>query len=218
MSAPAREVVEAACHVLAGKDVALARGFAACGVPDWRARPATYETLARLVAYQQISTVAAASIWARVEAHLGEVTVDRLLAAPDEALQGCGLSRPKIAHMKSIAGAVQTGALDLAGLTHVPLEDARRSLLAVKGIGPWTAELVVLYALGQLDAFPPGDVGLMESYKQLARAEDRLSGAAFSQLVETWRPYRGVAAHLLWAWLNLQRANEKQARQTGKLS
>ena len=218
MSTPEREVIEAACHVLAGQDLALARSFAVCGVPEWRARPANYATLATLVAYQQISTVAAANIWARVEAYLGEVTAERMLATPDEALQGCGLSRPKIAHMKSIARAVQTGALDLGGLATVPLEEARRGLLAVKGIGPWTAELVVLYALGQLVAFPPGDVGLMESYKQLAEADKRLSSAAFSQLAENWRPYRGVAAHLLWAWLNLQRANEKQARQIGKLS
>lgn len=213
MSAPKAAEIEAACQILAGRNDGLARAFSDCGTPDWRARPLSYEMLASLVAYQQISVLAAANIWARVEAYLGEVTAPKMLAAPDEGLRGCGLSRPKIAHMKSIAAAVE-GSLDLPGLANASLEDARKALLNVKGIGPWTAELVVLYALGQKDAFPPGDVGLMESYRRLVRDETRLSSQAFSELAEGWQPYRGVAAHLLWAWLHFDRAREKQARQS----
>jgi len=208
----------AACEVLSERDAGLARAYADCGVPAWRARPLNYETLASLVTYQLISTVAAASIWARVQQQLGEVTAAKMLATSDTALRECGLSRPKIAHMKSIATATETGALDLAGLADVSLDEARAALLSVKGIGPWTAELIVLYALGQVDAFPPGDVGLMESHKRLIAGEERLSSKAFSELAESWTPYRGVAAHLLWAWLNAEREKEKQARQMRKLS
>lgn len=218
MSVPAPSDIEQACMVLAAGDSGLSRAFEVCGTPTWRSKPLTYATLAELVTYQLISTIAAASIWGRIEAHLGEVTPDTVLQAPVEALQACGQSRPKIAHMKSIAQAVETRALDLAGLPDMPRVQARQALLKVKGIGPWTAELVMLYGLGEIDAFPHGDVGLMESYRRLAGADVRLSGKAFSELAEGWRPYRGVAAHLLWAWLNAERAAEKQTGQTRKLS
>lgn len=218
MSVPTTPEIEQACAVLAKVDVGLARSFAAYGVPEWRARPLTYETLAQLVTYQLISTVAASSIWARIQAHLGEVTAETVLQIPEADLRACGQSRPKIAHMKSIAEAVQSRALDLAALPDMSMAEARKSLLSVKGIGPWTADLVVLYTLGDMDAFPHGDVGLMESYKRLIEAETRPSSTAFDEIAEHWRPYRGVAAHLLWAWLNAQRDTEKQARQTGKLS
>ncbi|MEL7130350.1 MAG: DNA-3-methyladenine glycosylase 2 family protein, partial [Pseudomonadota bacterium] len=84
---------------------------------------------------------------------------------------------------------------------------ARKELVAVKGIGPWTAELFLLYARGEMDAFPVADVGLMEAHKRLSDAPARMDRDAFTTHAERWRPWRGVAAHLLWAWLNRERAN-----------
>jgi DNA-3-methyladenine glycosylase II len=217
MTAPTPSAIKAACETLAASDRALALAYATSGVPKWRARKLDYALFAGLVTHQLISLQAAASIWARIQAHLGEVTAENMLAASENELRACGLSRPKITHMKSIARAV-LGPLDLASLPRFSPDEARKSLLAVKGIGPWTAELVALYALGEMNAFPHGDVGLMESYKRLSAAETRLSSKAFSQLAEDWRPHRGVAAHLLWAWLHSDRARQKEARQTGKLS
>ena len=211
MSAPARSVIKAGCEALAGRDKALALAYEDCGVPEWRARVLDYRLLAQLVGHQQISLQAAASIWGRLEAYLGEVTAETMCAAPEAELQACGLSRSKITYMKSIAEAT-LGPLDLGTLAETSPEAAREKLLAVKGIGPWTAELVVLYALGAVDAFPSSDVGLMESYKRLSGADARLSVAGFKAQGEDWKPYRGVAVHLLWAWLHFDRARKKQAR------
>ncbi|MEO1405513.1 MAG: DNA-3-methyladenine glycosylase 2 family protein [Pseudomonadota bacterium] len=165
-----------------------------------------YETIATTIAYQQISVKAAAAIWARVKDRFGDVSAAAIADASEEDLRGCGLSRPKIRHMKSVARAFETGALDLKRVADAPLDDARAELLSVKGIGPWTAELFLLYALGEMDALPTADLGLMEAHKRLSNADERMDKAAFTAHAEAWRPWRGVAAHLLWAWLHHDRA------------
>lgn len=205
MTAPAAEVLAAACEALAARDPALNRAYAARGVPAWRVAPATYATLARLVVFQQISTTAGAAIWQRMEQAFPTVEAETILGADDEMLRRCGLSRPKRSHLKAIAEACVTGVLDPRAVADAPAETAHATLVSVRGIGPWTANLFRLYAAGDLDAFPQGDVGLLESHRQVSGAADRLDRPAFDALAEGWRPYRGVAAHLLWDWLNHQR-------------
>jgi DNA-3-methyladenine glycosylase II len=205
-TAPSRKRLKAACEQLAAADPALAGAYAALGVPAWRSSPPGYGMLGRMIAHQQLSTKAAATIWGRVEAHLGEVTPASVLAADPEMLRGCGLSRPKISHLTSIAEALMTGALDLDRVCRADLDTARAELVSVRGIGPWTAELFLLYAVGATDAFPTADVGLMEAHKQLGGYEIRMESKVFTAHAELWRPYRGVAAHLLWGWLNAERA------------
>lgn len=210
MSKPSQETLQQACDELMACDPAFAAAFAVTGLPDWRYSPPGYHTIARMIAFQQITTKAAATIWGRVEAELGEVTPASVLGASEDTLRGCGLSRPKIGHLKSIATAVDTGALDLTRVYHAEIEAARAELLAVKGIGPWTADLFLLYC-GRLDAFPIADVGLMEAYRQLSGHEERYASKAFTELAEAWRPWRGVAAHLLWGWINAERAKASSA-------
>lgn len=205
MAEPHTESLKAACLELSGRDCVLEKAFARVGVPEWRARPAAYVTLARTIAGQQISTKAAAAIWSRLEALLGEVTADRMLETPDEALRAAGLSRPKIAHMKSVAEAVALGRLCFARLLAATLDAARAELIAVKGIGPWTAEIFCLYVKADLDAFPHNDIGLSEAWKQLSEAEIRPDPKEFTRIGAAWSPYRGVATHLLWAWINARR-------------
>ena len=170
---------------------------------------AACETLSR--ADPPLARGAAAAIWARTEALLGEVTPEAVLAADPDALRACGQSRPKVGHLTSIAEALVTGTLSLPRVCTAPLDDARRELVAVKGIGPWTAELFLLYATGAMDAFPVGDVGLMEAHRLLAAHETRMDIKAFTQHAEAWRPNRGVAAHLLWAWLHVHRGDAAPA-------
>lgn len=203
MAHPTRTDLKTACETLADRDLVLARIYATLGVPDWRAAPASFETLARSVIYQLLSTKAAATIWGRVAGLLdGDVNQNSILATDETALRACGVSRPKIRHIRAIAEAVQTGALDFNRLKRSDIGQARGELVAVKGIGPWTAEIFLMNAVGHLDAFPVGDVGLMEGYRRAAEAPERLGSKPFSELAETWRPYRGVAAHLLWNWRN----------------
>lgn len=204
--APHPDEIRKACERLAADSDALAAAYTAIGVPEWRQRPPTYHSLAQIIAYQQISTKAASTIWGRVEDIFGErFSPACVLSTDDEHLRACGLSRPKTAYIKAIAEGFESGQLDIEALRKLPHVDAQKRLVETKGIGPWTAEIILLTVAGRIDAFPPGDVGLMESYRLLDGAETRLSAKAFEALSERWRPYRGVAAHLLWGWINAER-------------
>ena len=215
MTRPSEDALTEACEHLASRDAAFERAYGALGVPDWRYGAPDYAVIARMIAFQQITTKAAATIWGRVEETIGNVCTAGILGAEEETLRGCGLSRPKIRHLRSIAEAVESGALDLERVHGAEMDAARRELIAVKGIGPWTADLFLLYC-GRLDAWPSGDVGLMESYRMLHEAETRHESKAFDQLAESWRPYRGVAAHLLWNWINAERAKTYAADGGGR--
>lgn len=208
MNGPAREALETACADLAARDPFLAQAHAEIGLPVWRSVEANYAALARIVVYQLISTKAAEAIWTRVAARHRDMSASDILNDDEYSLRACGLSRPKVSHMRTIAAAVESGALSFARLASAPIDAARGELLAVKGIGPWTAETFLMNGLGKIDAFPVGDVGLMEAYKQLSGAENRHSIKAFTALAEGWRPYRGVAAHLMYGWLNRQRTRQ----------
>lgn len=202
MTAPSVAALESACDRLAATDANLKTAYAIIGLPNWRSRPATYQSLAMIVVYQLISTKAADAIWGRILARHPELSAKGVLTDDADALLACGLSRPKLGHLIAIAEAVESRVLDFERLSAAPIEEARKTLLSVRGIGPWTADTFLMTALGHLDAFPHGDVGLMEAYKRLSGAEDRLASKAFSELAETWRPFRAVAAHLLYDWLH----------------
>ena len=199
-----------AVELLAGECDVMAAAKDTTPVPEWRRRDASYMGLARIIAFQQISTTAAAAIWGRVESLLGDVSPVEVLKTDDETLRGCGLSRPKVRHLKSIASAIEKGVLDLDRVASASDDAAREELVAVKGIGPWTADVYLMFALGRSDLFPHADVGLLEAYRMLKDDEDRLTPKVFLSTAEKWRPYRSVAAHMLWAHINHVRA-----RQTG---
>jgi DNA-3-methyladenine glycosylase II len=211
MTGPSQARLTAACETLSRADPALKRAYAETGLPVWRDAAPDYATLARMISHQQISLGAAAAIWGRTETLIGEVTAEAVLAADPEALRASGQSRPKVAHLISIAESLVTGQLNLARVCAAPLDEARGELVAVRGIGPWTAELFLLYATGAMDAFPVGDVGLMEAHKLLSAHETRMDIKAFTAQAEAWRPHRGVAAHLLWAWLHAYRAERARS-------
>ncbi len=124
----------------------------------------------------------------------------RLAAATEEELRGCGLSAPKIRALRALAEAVAEGALDLAGLSALDAEDAHKTLVAVKGVGPWTADIFLLFCLGHPDAFPAGDLALQEAAKLALRLKRRPDAQRLEKIAERWRPWRGVAARMLWAY------------------
>ena len=179
------------------------------GVPEWRTRQGDYSGLVRIIAYQQLSTKAAGAIWGRVEVLLGKVTPKNVLAAEIDALRGCGLSRPKIAHIRAIAEAVESGALNLKRVARASDEDAQAELVAVKGIGPWTADVYLMFCLGRWDVFPHADIGLSEAYRMITGERQRHPPKTFLKTAERWRPYRGVAAHMLWSYINAVRQEQR---------
>lgn len=179
------------------------------GVPEWRTRAGDYAGLARIIAYQQLSTKAAGTIWGRVEVLLGKVTPKSVLAADIDALRACGMSRPKISHIRSIATAVEDGSLNFRRVARKPDDEAREELTAVKGIGPWTADVYLMFCLGRWDVFPHADIGLSEAYRMISGERKRHPSKKFLRTGERWRPYRGVAAHMLWAYINAVREEQR---------
>lgn len=197
------DTLKTACDALAARDPALARAYAAIGVPEWRTADPVFQSLARTVTFQLLSTKAAGAIWGRVlDWAGGTLDTSHMQTDCDEALRQCGMSRPKIQHLKSIAAAIDADQPNLTALASLSDRDARKALIAVKGIGPWTAEIFLMSSLGRMDAFPEGDVGLMEAFRILRDDEVRYSSKDFTDYAEHWRPFRGAAAHLLWGYIN----------------
>jgi DNA-3-methyladenine glycosylase II len=198
-----------AVKALAKQCTIIETAHARVGVPEWRTRQGDYAGLARIIAYQQLSTKAAGTIWGRVEVLLGKVTPKCVLAADIDALRACVLSRPKIAHIRSIAEAVESGSLDLKRVAEASDKNAQAELVAVKGIGPWTADVYLMFCLGRWDVFPHADIGLSEAYRMITGERKRHPPKKFLKTGEKWRPYRGVAAHMLWSYINAVRDEKR---------
>nr|WP_246408655.1 hypothetical protein [Parvularcula dongshanensis] len=169
------------------------------GPPVVRRRTPGYPGLFRIITEQQLSVPSARAILARCHAKLGEPTPSVVLAASDDALRGCGLSRPKIRYLRAAADAVAEGTLDLEGLGALSDEDAARHLVAVPGVGPWTAAIYLLFCDGRLDVWPKSDVALLASYAAASGFAAKPAQRDFdAEADRRYAPWRGVAAHVLW--------------------
>jgi DNA-3-methyladenine glycosylase II len=206
MACPDAHQIEAARVWLSERDPILAKAHDRVPPFDWRARPGGFAGLIQLITEQQVSTVSAAAIWVRVQAGLGEVTPERVLAHDEAGLKAFGLSTPKARYALGIAAAHADAQVDLERLSALDDEAAITTLVSLKGIGRWTAEVYLLFCEGRLDAFPAGDLALQEVLRELEGAEARLSEKALYARAEVWRPYRGVACHLLWDYYLGRRA------------
>jgi DNA-3-methyladenine glycosylase II len=183
----------------------LARVHAIAGVPPLRRRPAGFKGLARVIVGQQLSVASAAAIWERLEARARPFTPEVFLAVPNRDLRRAGLSRVKIATLRSVAQALDEGTVDLDALTHAPEEVIHAELTALKGIGPWTADIYILFCLARADAWSPGDLALQYAVRDAFALDARPSLNEMVEIAEAWRPWRGVAARLLWAYYGLRR-------------
>ncbi len=198
---------DAALERLAAHDadfVALALGAGAR--PSLRRREAGFEGLAWIVVGQQVSTASAEAIFARLKTRLGTIEASTVDAATDDDLRLCGLSGPKLRTLRALAAAIGCGTLDFATLAGADADAAHAALRAVKGIGPWTADVFLLFCLGHADAWPAGDLALQEATRMVLGLPERPSTEALRTLGERWRPLRGVAAHCLWAYYKAARA------------
>jgi DNA-3-methyladenine glycosylase II len=193
---------------LAVLDPTMGRLLAEGAFPVLRKRAPGFEGLAGIVVGQQVSTASAAAIWGRVKAQFGTLTAGAVLSASDAELRAPGLSRPKIRTLRAAAEAVADGRLELERLQDVPVDEAHTALTAVKGIGPWTADVYLLFCLGHPDAFPSGDLALQEAARIAYALERRPDARALADLSQRWRPWRGVAAKVLWAYYRVAKARE----------
>lgn len=161
-----------------------------------------FRTLVTSIVGQQISLQAAASIMRRVLERFGEhPTPAQLLAAPVPELRALGLSESKARYLKDLAAHVADGRLDLVHVASLPDEEVMRELVAVKGIGPWTAEMFLMFSLRRPDVFSYGDMGLVNAMVRLYRLRKPVSRARMERIAKRWAPYRTLAARYLWASL-----------------
>ena len=188
--------MRAALDNLVVRDPRLAGIEAAAGPLPWRVRPPGFTGLLQAIVAQQISNQAASAIWRRVQAVPGALDPHTVSDVPDAALLAAGLSRPKVEHARALAAAFLDGRL--GGLAELDDTAALAAITAVRGLGPWTAEVYLLFALQRVDVFPAGDIAVAGAAAHLLNLPARPSPVALRALAEAWRPQRALAARLLW--------------------
>jgi DNA-3-methyladenine glycosylase II len=186
---------------------AIIKRKGACGLAERGAAP-RFETLLRALVSQQLSVKAAATIFARFLALFpeqdGSPTPEAILQVPLETLRGVGLSRQKASYLHDLSARVLAGTLRLDELDELSDEQVMAALTAVKGVGRWTAEMILIFQLGRPDVLPVDDVGVLRSIQNVYGLRRRPSEKQVLRIGERWRPYRSVASWYLWADLENQ--------------
>jgi DNA-3-methyladenine glycosylase II len=187
-----------ALRQLADADPDLARALEEAGPPELREVPTGYGGLMRSIVGQQVSVHAARSIWLRLEAAVPSMEPAAFLALSDEELRAVGLSGAKMRYGRSLAIDIVEGRIDFAALDELDDVAAVTMLTQAKGIGPWTAEIYLMFAHGRPDIMPGLDLGLLVAAQHLKRLRRRPDAKRLLKIAEAWRPWRSAAALLLW--------------------
>ena len=171
-----------------------------CGAPPLRWREQGFAGLVTTITGQQVSVASANAIRARMDQQLGEITPERIAETSEQALRACGLSGPKIKTLRALSEAITSGSLPFAHLGEMPVEEAHAAMVKVHGIGPWTAEVYLMFCLGVQDIFAPADIALQEGAKLAMGLEARPGTKQMAEIAARWQPWRAVAARMLWAY------------------
>lgn len=189
---------------VAAREPRIGAALKTAGYPEPRIRPTGYMTLLRTIVGQQVSVAAAASMWRKLEAELGEgFAPAELLERDFDTLRACGLSRQKQGYARSLCELVQSGELDFATL---PADDeaAIEQLTRIKGIGRWSAEIYLLFAEGRPDIWPAGDLAVQKAVGRLLGHDEMPKEKVVREVAEAWRPYRGAVAIFAWHTYNME--------------
>jgi len=191
--------LEAALEALAASDADVRRGLHRLGYPVSRARPEGFATLLRIITAQQLSTKAAAAIWQRLEALMPEgVEAAAFARLSEESLRTAGLSARKAAYGRALADAILEGELDLRAMAAMEEEAAIKAITRLPGLGRWSAEIYLLFALGRADIMPADDLALQIGFQRLKGLDERPNGRRLRALTAAWSPHRGAGAIFLW--------------------
>lgn len=191
---------------LSARDPALGDVVETWGAPPRWKRPQGFPTLVLLILEQQVSLASANATFARLEERAGAVEPDAILALGEERMKEAGLSRQKARYVHGLAEAVAGGTLDFRKLGRADDEAVRSALIPIKGIGDWTVDIYLLSALQRPDVWPARDLALQEAARAVRGLDARPDEAAMKEIGEAWRPWRSVAARILWhRYLNTRR-------------
>ena len=207
-AARARRLLKRGLAALAEADPDLGRIRAELGPPPTRLRPEGFQTLFKIVVQQQVSLASGEAIWGRLVAGLDGAGPVAVRAAAQDRLRALGLSLPKAIYAHALAEAVLSGRLDFARLAALDDDAAIAELTAVKGIGRWSAEIYLLSALQRPDVFPAADVALMAAAGEVKRLTARPNARLLLAMAEAWRPWRAIAARLLWHYYRHARGRD----------
>jgi DNA-3-methyladenine glycosylase II len=197
--------LDRAIKALIKQDRRLRPILAATGMPALRKREPGFAGLARIVVGQQLSTASANAIWNRLSGAYDPFHHDSISRATATRLGKLGLSGAKIKTLKLLAAEIRSARLDLNALGEQDADSAHKALTALHGVGPWTADVYLLFCLGHSDAWPAGDLALQDAVRAGLSLESRPTTKDMIALGEVWRPFRGAAAHLWWAYYRVAR-------------
>jgi DNA-3-methyladenine glycosylase II len=195
------EALAAACAHMAGV-------YSVTGLPPLRRRASGFAGLARIITGQQLSIASAGAIWGRVEKTVQPMEPESWLRKRSTTLRKCGLSESKVTTVSTIAKAITGNAIDMDALAKADEEFIKQQLTALKGVGPWTADIYIMFCLGRADGWAPGDLALRYAVQDATGAEEMPSFADMEKIAENWRPWRSVAARMLWAYYAIQRTQK----------
>lgn len=197
-TAPPDESLRPALEALAARDRDIAEAYARCGLPPVRSSPAGFQGLIHAIVCQQVSAAAGRAILGRLEAAVRPMTPKKLLKLDDEALRAVGLSRPKMHYCRGLAEELASGRLDLAAVHALNDTAAIARITEVKGLGRWSAECYLLFALKRPDVWPADDLAVQTAMQRLKGLPARPTTKVMDRLAEPWRPHRSAAARFLW--------------------
>ena len=192
--------VERGIEALVSLEPRFAEVVTETGTPPLRRREGGFRGLMHIVTGQQLSTASAAAIWKRMEEHLAPMTPEHLSGLDDDTLRAAGVSRPKVKTIRAVCETVLSGDCDFEGMHELTDDEVHDTLLAMKGIGRWTAEIYLLSCLGRPDVWPAGDLALQVAAEHAFGLDGRPDEKATRALAEPWRPWRAVAARVLWSY------------------
>ncbi len=188
----------ALCDTLAERDADLHRIIVQHGYPRPWIRPNTFQTLVLSILEQQVSLAAAYAAFERLRKKIGIVTPKKILTLTDQELRDCYFTRQKIVYARGLAQAILSKQISLRKMQYCSDQQVYDQLIPLKGIGPWTIDVYLMHALRRTDQFPLGDIALVNSLKKVKRMRPAVSKERMLQVAAPWKPYRSIAAFILW--------------------
>jgi len=186
------------CEALAKRDKDIKNIISNHSYPPMWTRPASFSTLIHIVLEQQVSLASARAAFNKLKEKIGTITPAKLLTLSDTELKACYFSRQKIVYARHLAETLLSKKIQLKKYTLLPDEEIKVSLKQVKGIGDWTADVYLLFALQRTDVFPVGDLAMVNAIKEIKKLPAKTSKEELLEIAELWRPYRSIAAMLFW--------------------
>ncbi|UKT65216.1 DNA-3-methyladenine glycosylase family protein [Pedobacter mucosus] len=186
------------CDILAEQDADLKKIIDQFGYPPMWSRPNNFESLVHIILEQQVSLASALAALNKLKEKIKEITPERFLLLTNEELKECYFSRQKTIYVRHLAESLVKGELSLSKLETMDADQVRNKLKTIKGIGDWTVDIYFVMILHHADVFPLGDLAVINALKTVKDLDQKISREAISIFIEPWKPYRTIAAMILW--------------------